>query len=258
MAIVPIKNGINFRDLGGIKAQDGRKVKSGLLFRSGALSQLSENETQFLGDKFPAAAILDYRDQSEIDMRPDVLWQSARYYHFPANPVLTDVSADLEKELNNNIKGTDLKKSYPSDFMVKLYRLLPFNNPAYTQLVSLLKTDDHSAVIQHCAVGKDRTGVGVALTLFALGADEVTVMDDYLYTEKALAEFREKLLKEFATQLTEEELESHRNLFAAKEEYLDAALVTIKNKYQTIDRWLEHEYGLNQSAREKLQTKYLD
>jgi protein tyrosine/serine phosphatase len=40
--------------------------------------------------------------------------------------------------------------------------------------------------LQHCAVGKDRTGVGCALTLFALGCDTPTVMEEYLLTHGML------------------------------------------------------------------------
>ncbi len=79
--------------------------------------------------------------------------------------------------------------------MFRLYELLPLNNPAYYQLVNLLKQPEKGGIVQHCAVGKDRTGVGSALVLFALGADLDTVMEDYLLTNETLAPYRKHLLK---------------------------------------------------------------
>ncbi len=68
--------------------------------------------------------------------------------------------------------------------MLQLYRQLPFNNPAYRQLAASLTTPFEGALLRHCAVGKDRTGVGCALTLFAVGCDSETVMEEYLLTRR--------------------------------------------------------------------------
>ncbi|WP_234829392.1 tyrosine-protein phosphatase, partial [Enterobacter hormaechei] len=65
---------------------------------------------------------------------------------------------------------------------------------AQQRLAQLLSNPGGGAIVQHCAVGKDRTGVGSALVLFALGADEATVLEDYLLTETTLATFREQML----------------------------------------------------------------
>lgn len=255
MNIVPVKNGINFRDLGGIPAAKGKTVKSGLLFRSGAFYQLTPNDCHFLTDELKLKSILDYRDQSEIDERPNILWQGAEYYNIPANPLSNDVNADIARELKKQAEGEVSRSA--SDYMIELYRLLPFRNPAYEKLTALLCESDVKPMVQHCAIGKDRTGVGVAMTLFALGAPEEVVLDDYLLTEKTLASFRNKVLDEMAPTMSEAELANFQGLFAAKEEYLTSALTEIKSKYHTVDAWLEHEYGLSAAKREFLQRKYL-
>lgn len=253
--IVPIKNGINFRDLGGIKTADGRTICPGLLYRSGAFCHITDEEADFLANQLHLHYVLDYRDQSEIDQHPDVLWCDADYIHVPANPLNDDVTASITSELENDTK--QLKKFYPYHFMIKLYQLLPFNNVAYKRLVSLLLAKDNQPLVQHCAVGKDRTGVGVALTLFALGVDEEVVIQDYLLTETVLADYREKLLSKVKGKLTPEEFESHKQIFAAKREYLTAAIDAIKDHYQTIDNWLAQEYQLTEQNRQIIQDKYL-
>ena len=43
--LLPLQGGNNFRDLGGYRAADGRSVRWGLLFRSGAMASLTPAES---------------------------------------------------------------------------------------------------------------------------------------------------------------------------------------------------------------------
>ncbi|WP_392561205.1 tyrosine-protein phosphatase [Orbus sturtevantii] len=252
--ILTIKNGINFRDLGGIKTQDGRKIKPNRLFRSGDFNQITLDEQNFIAKELDLNIVLDYRDHIETQTRPDKLWHQVQYFNIPANPMSDDVTANLTKELAST---NSLKKEFPNDFMIKLYQLLPFNNAAYQTLIKLLLNSDGKSIVQHCAIGKDRTGVGVALTLFALGVDEQTIMADYLLSDQLLTSFREKQLSHYQTYLTAQEIENRKQFFAAKPTYLQSAIDAIKNEYKTINNWLEHEYQLNESKRQTIQNYYL-
>lgn len=255
--VVPIKNGINFRDLGGIKTQDGRQVRSGMLFRSGALSEITEDDKHILSNDISIRYILDYRDESEVLSKPDQIWVNSTYINVPANPLSKNVSANLKRILEDELSWPAMKKETPIDFMIELYRLLPFNNAAYNALVDLLLNSNGQSFIQHCAVGKDRTGVGVALTLFALGVDENTIMADYLLTEKLLADYRENLFSRYAKRWSSEELTKRKAIYSAKPAYLMAAIEAIKYRYQTIDNWLEEEYQLTAKNRQLIQNYYL-
>lgn len=93
--------------------------------------------------------------------------------------------------------------------------------------------------MQHCAVGKDRTGVGSALVLFALGADVNTVMEDYLLTNETLAPFRNHLLDEFSKTMSEHVVKKFEYVFSVREEFLQTALKSIENNYGGVDSWLE-------------------
>lgn len=59
-------NVFNFRDLGGIPTADGRKVKSGLFFRSGLLDFANDNDIAFL-KTLGLLEVFDYRDRDELD-----------------------------------------------------------------------------------------------------------------------------------------------------------------------------------------------
>lgn len=251
-SLAPLEGGVNFRDMGGYLAADGRRIKRGKLFRSGALDRLTDKDLSYLQD-VPIKNILDYRDADEVSNKPDVLWDAVRYINLPANPLSTEVNANLEKLTSEALESFDANA-----FMLELYRRLPFSNHAYQLLSTLLQSGEEGAIVQHCAVGKDRTGVGSALVLFALGADEATVMEDYLLTETTLAPFRSQMLDYLSIKLNKKALGQFSHVLSAREEFLVTALDAIKDKYSTVDRWLEQEYGLNMQVRSQLQQQFLE
>jgi len=251
-SLTPLEGGINFRELGGNSAADGRRVKRGWLYRSGSLDALTPKDCDYLS-KIPVAHILDYRDADEVASKPDVLWHGAQYHHAPANPLSHEVNANLEKLTEQTINAFD-----PAAFMLELYRRLPFNNAAYQQLANLLMQPSGGAIVQHCAVGKDRTGIGSALVLFALGADRNTVLEDYLLTDTTLAPFREQMLDKMSIRLNEKALEKFAYVLSVRESFIDTALKSIDDLYGSTDLWLEKEYGLAAEQRENLRERYLE
>lgn len=250
-SLVPLDGGINFRDLGGNRAADGRLIRHGKLFRSGSLDRLSPADCERLAG-VPVSQVVDYRDDDEIALKPDILWPGANSHAFPANPLRHEVTANLDS------LGSEVLAAFDSRaFMLKLYRLLPFDNSAYRQLASLLLQDDDGALVQHCAVGKDRTGIGSALVMFALGADEQTVIEDYLLTDATLTPFRQQLLAQLSHTLNDKALKQFSYVLSVQEEFIVTALQAINERYGSVDGWLESEYGLDNRARQCLQDKYL-
>jgi protein tyrosine/serine phosphatase len=43
-----------------------------------------------------------------------------------------------------------------------------------------------------------------------------------------------------------------------RESFIDAALEAITEQYDTLDNWLEKEYGLTAEVREELRARYLE
>lgn len=62
----------NFRDLGGMKAAEGKTVVSGRLLRSGELSKLTEEDIGILTEKYHLRNIVDLRTKNEKKSSPDV------------------------------------------------------------------------------------------------------------------------------------------------------------------------------------------
>ena len=75
-------NVFNFRDLGGIPTADGRKVKSGLFFRSGLLDFANDNDIAFL-KTLDLLEVFDYRDRDEVDKNKEYIYERIGAKHFP-------------------------------------------------------------------------------------------------------------------------------------------------------------------------------
>lgn len=253
-----LEKAINFRDLGGLKNKRQQAIKPQKLFRSGDFSLLTESDLKTLNDKIDI--ILDYRDLAEVKKNPDKKWQKAIYFNVPANPLTTEASAAIANE-NKSLQqelAHFLKKQNAEKYMLTVYEHLPFNNKAYLKLVDLLANQNGQSLVQHCAVGKDRTGAGVALTLLILDFDEETIIQDYLQTEKGLAAFRTPLLEKLKPQLTPSKFEEYKLLFSARLNFIQTFFDVIHKKYATFDDWLLAEYGVDKAIKREIQSYFLE
>lgn len=253
-----LKSTINFRDLGSLKNRHGQKIKTGKLFRSGDFSLLTDADRSKLNHQIDF--ILDYRDDIEVEKRPDKLWQGAQYYNVPANPLTSDVTAATtdESKVAQQQLSNYLKKQGAEFFMLTLYERLPFHNKAYKKLIDLLLNHNGRSLVQHCAVGKDRTGIGVAITLLILDFDKETIINDYLKTQQGLTQFRTQLLNGLRSELTTTQLAEREILYSAQLNFIQTFFKTVKQKYISFDEWLLKEYNVDQEKKKQIQSYYLE
>ena len=81
---VPLEGSVNFRDLGGYKTVDGRRVKWGLVFRSDNLGRLTDRDVAYL-EKMGIRLVCDFRTPAEAKKLPDRFPRDkrAKYQHLP-------------------------------------------------------------------------------------------------------------------------------------------------------------------------------
>lgn len=163
MTLVP--GAINFRDTGGLPAGSG-STRAGQLYRSGQLSRLAPDGQEALA-ALALRRVIDLRDDDEVAREPSVLGDSVHVQRVPL--FLGSVASFFADDLT----------------LPELYRrIVDDAAPGVVEVVRGIVTDQ--PVLVHCTVGKDRTGVTVALTLAAAGVDEDAVIDDYARTETLL------------------------------------------------------------------------
>lgn len=167
-----VPGAVNFRDVGGLPAARGR-TRSGVLYRSGNLAQLDDHGVTALGS-LGIRRIIDLRADDEVLYAPSriegLTVQTQRVPLF-----LGSVASYFAEDVP----------------LSEMYRRLVEDSAAgVVEVVRGVVADQ--PVLVHCTVGKDRTGVTVALTLAAAGVESEAVVADYARTEGLLPEWRNR------------------------------------------------------------------
>ena len=168
-----MKTFFNFRDLGNLLTEDGRKTPENTFFRSGNWDTASVEETDFL-KSLGIKHVFDYRDLSESN-GPAKAYSEANVNHnaFPTGvrnqKLLKLQKAGFIKKLRANVSFEDIEETYAR---------LPFDNEGYKAMILAVKNHE-TPILQHCFAGKDRAGVGTALLLSLLGVKRDIIIEDY-------------------------------------------------------------------------------
>jgi len=177
--LVPLEGGINFRDMGGYPAMDGRRVRWGKLYRSGTMSMLTPADYDALAER-GIRTVIDLRTGSEQQDDPN-LWA--------AHAGIGYWSRDHEETFGNlhEMAGQGIASAEDAHEIMRAgYRLLPIQHaPAYAEMFRRIAAGDVPIVI-NCTAGKDRTGGGAALVLAALGVSHDVIAADFALTERAV------------------------------------------------------------------------
>lgn len=219
---LPMEGGYNFRDLGGIKTTDNRYIKWGKLIRSDDMHHLTDADLTYLAS-LPVTTVVDFRSNDEIKVAPDRLPSTVKasyaYSMTPGN--LSDFSTIFE-----------LLSTGVDTLMQQMNVELVTDTAAikrYHDFFALLQNEENIPLLYHCSAGKDRTGMGTALILFALGVDEETILSNYLQSNVYLADKYAQYINEYP-QL--------KPLFEVKREFIEAGINQIKADYGTVENYL--------------------
>ncbi|MFE7195883.1 tyrosine-protein phosphatase [Microbacterium oxydans] len=174
MTILVVEGVSNVRDVGGMPAEGGR-IRSGVLLRSGQLSGATTAGAAAL--RASVSHIVDLRDGEEVAAEPTEI-DGPDTTHLPL--FLGSVRSFFEAD-------TSLDDLY--------LHLLEESGERLVAAIRIIAASGRTLV--HCTVGKDRTGVTVALALSAVGADREAVIADYALTESQLPAQRTRWIAEY-------------------------------------------------------------
>ncbi|PZF70918.1 tyrosine-protein phosphatase [Taibaiella soli] len=242
---VKLQGAINFRDLGGYKTQDGHMVKWSRVYRSAAINHLTDADMMVFS-KRQIKTVIDFRGTQESAIAEDRLLPNSDYILCPAG---SEHTLDWMKSLSTVKSGDSLMQTFYSQTDAFTDRYRPF-------FQKLLALPDSSALLFHCTAGKDRTGIGAALFLYALGVPFSTIMQDYEATNYYRAQENEKMTQGMAQQMHISE-QVAKDMASAKANYLQATFDAITKKYGSVDKFMSEELGMNAANIQKLRDKYL-
>jgi protein-tyrosine phosphatase len=257
----------NTRDLGQFLTEDGRKVKSNILIRSGRIDKMSKKRIKRFIQEYNIKTIIDLRTQVEVNESKHFMYpQYVDYYHIP---VLNQQFFGITHEINKMSKAMmeqrkKLTSSYSGeDYMIEMYKSIVFEPSSqrhFATVFDVLANKQDGALLYHCTGGKDRTGITSLFLLTLLGVSEEDILDDYESSNFFNAKYirnREMLMKIFMpTSKRFKKLLSA--MLYTKREYLSGTIEAIKEKFGSIEKFLYEKIDITPEKHEKLKKLYLE
>ena len=244
MTWIELDGAVNVRDLGGLPTSDGGTTVPGRLLRSENLQELSAGDVSRLVDEIGLTTVVDLRSTNEVTVEgpaPLDALPGVRHAHHPVLREFLDVSDTAKAALVTEMAEAD-RERYPDDFMCGHYLGYLENRPE--EVVGALRSiaTAPGAAIVHCAAGKDRTGVVVALALTAADVEPEAIVADYMATDERLDAIVERLArsKMYSDGVTSTPVRAH----APRAETMKAFLEQLGTRYGGLDQWLAgHGFG---------------
>jgi protein-tyrosine phosphatase len=240
-----LKSQPNFRDVGGMEGVNGRKVKKEILFRSGALHKLTDDDILRLAN-LGIKQIVDFRSDREREPRPD---KKIPTVEVETNLPIIDGIHEVVQESFENADAEVLKIILGKEYR----RMVVENSDAFRRFFHILANTNALPLVFHCAMGKDRTGLAGYFLLHSLGVPEDQNRKHYLESNEYLSEYIDELIIRF----TEPGKDGRilRPLLQVSNEYLDAGLDEINKNYGSLENYICSELEVDV---ERLRALYLD
>jgi protein-tyrosine phosphatase len=249
----------NLRDVGGVPTLEGRVVRAGLLYRSGALQHLAGADLAAF-ERLGIRGVYDLRGAREREVAPDRLPAGTAY-------VGSDVLADWTEGGPDRVFAwfedpaaarAGLGGGRAEALWAEQYRklvTLPSAHAAYGRLFRDVARAEHRPALVHCSGGKDRSGWAAASLLLLLGVAPDAVMADYLrsgWHEDARAG---AMLRALAERGGDPEL--WRPIFTAEPRYLEAALDQVRGSFGSIEAYFADGLGVDRATQGALRAAFL-
>jgi protein-tyrosine phosphatase len=159
-------NCLHARDLGGLPTTDGGRIRERALVRTDSHSKLTPEGIAAV-HAYGVSRIIDLRRDRECEGSPSP---------FAADPLYRNIP--VQNPADPDHQNLTLAEIYTT--------MLDLRPALFTAAVAAIADAPDGAVVVHCAGGKDRTGVVVAMALHVAGVDEETIAADYALTEARL------------------------------------------------------------------------
>jgi protein tyrosine/serine phosphatase len=180
MAWIELDGAVNVRDLGDLPTEDGQKTARASLLRADNLQELSPADVTKLVRDIGVTTVVDLRSTNELAAEGPAPLDAVAGVRHAHHPVLPEVGANTDVVADALLARERLDHSrYPDDPVCGHY--LGYLEDRPDQVVGALRSIAHAdgAALVHCAAGKDRTGVVVALALTVAGVPAQAVAADY-------------------------------------------------------------------------------
>lgn len=232
-----LEGSYNIRDIGGYPTQDGHATRWGAIVRADSLSNLPLASQRTLLD-YPIHTVIDLRRSSELQASPDVFAQS---------PHVKYVNISLLEDENKVGQVQSLEE---------LYRLMLETSQEPIKLtIETLAQKDTFPCLLHCTIGKDRTGLIVALLLGLSDVDPTIIADDYALSEQYL----DPLFQSYRARAEQSGNNTQRLawLVRSRHETMLATLAYLEEHYGSVRNYLS-SIGITDQQIESIRTQLIE
>ncbi len=249
----------NFRDFGGYVSQSGAKLKSGILFRSGALDEATDNDLEKL-TSLGIQTICDLRTDQERNRWPDRVPANLgiKQVHIPVSGSMQTEANELSR-LSSWLFGRARKTNYAEIAQRTYTEYVTRFQAEFSKVLKLFSDSSNLPILIHCTAGKDRTGFSCAVVQLILGVSQELVIQDYLQSNNHLQRIKAETAHRIKLPvMLGFPADKFLPLIEARREYIEAAIAQIHNNYQGIENYVWQGLGLTDEDVLKLKEALLE
>ncbi|KOV26957.1 hypothetical protein ADK60_20355 [Streptomyces sp. XY431] len=233
----------NFRDAGGYRTADGQWVRTGVVYRSGDLSRLTDQDLAKLR-RLGIRTVFDLRTPGEQMTAPDRVPAGATVVNANVLGVADTGAFNVTSPQAAVQAMVDAERTMVSADSART---------AYHSVLNALVERNDENVLFHCTAGKDRTGWASAALLTALGVPRETVEADYLASNT----YRAAEIAATLAQLPPAYQAIYKPLLDVRSEYLAAGFDEVQRKFGSFDAYLKSGLGLDKRDLRDLRSQLL-
>lgn len=265
--ILPLSGMYNFRDIGGYRTKDGKRIKWGVGYRSDHLKNLKEDGFDFL-KSLGLKSVIDFRSPNEIAKDPNPFFsEKAQGFSFDpqAHTAMVagsaqnlDTSSDMkQRALDAIARGETGAKQMINQQLAFVDS--PTSIETFRQTLKTVTKEENAPSVQHCRGGKDRTGFALMVLEGMLGVPVDLLVYDYMLTNRARAEKNISYYNRFLAETGDEQIAQFLySLFDTKPEFIEASIEKILANYGSIREYAQEVLKLTDADLENLEQLFLE
>lgn len=235
-------------------AANARVLVPGVLLRSDNLQGLTVADVRLLIEEQSLEVVLDLRTDVEVLLEgpgPITREPRVRVEHHSLHP-RSGGTTDLDAVADNLWPRTDSSEWVDEPRVVQDY--LSYMSVRADSIVASIRAiaNARGAALVHCAAGKDRTGMVVALALDAARVERKLIVDDYLATTERVDAIMARLVSSptYRAELEGHDPQDHARIQGTMERVLDL----VDERFGGSAAWLSR-HGLSSAESERLRSR---